>query len=526
VLTNANRFILTRSGGTPVEFAVERDFRPLAFSANSQAEGEVVFVGYGLSVPGKPGEGYDSYAGVNVSNKLVLVLRYVPEEIDAKRRAELNRFAGLRYKAMHARDHGAKAVLFVTGPSSPNAGELTKLSADSSLSGSGLPIVSISSNVVSALFAGSGKDLREVQAALDKENPHAESGFLLTNTLIRLATGVEHIRKPDQNVLGLLPPGGTLASAGPAEYLMAGAHYDHLGRGESGAMNRKGEEGLIHPGADDNASGVATLLELAGALTAERAKNPGAFPRGIIFAAWSGEELGLIGSSWFAEHPLLPLTNVIAYLNFDMVGRLRDNKLMLQGVGSSPAWPKLIEKRNVAAGFTASLQDDPYLPSDTTALYPKGVPVLEFFTGSHDEYHRPEDKPDTLNYEGMERIARLARGIMVELEKTERPAYAVVARRDSGAGSRENLRAYIGSIPDYAAEVQGVKLSGVRAGGPADKAGLKGGDVIVEFAGTKITSIYDYTYAIDAVKIGQPVKIVVLRNGERVLLSLTPEARK
>ena len=524
VLTNANRLVVTPAGGTPVEFAVERDFRPLSFSASAEAEGEVVFAGYGLSVPGKPGEGYDSYAGLNVSNKLVLVLRYVPEEVDAKRRAELNRFAGLRYKAMHAREHGAKAVLFVTGPTSPNAGELLAMSSDSSLSGSGLPIVSISSNVVSALFAGSGKDLKELQAALDKENPHAESGFVLTNTLVRLTTSVEHIRKPDRNVLGLLPPGA--AAAGPPEYLMAGAHYDHLGHGESGAMNRKGEEGLIHPGADDNASGVATVLELAGALAAERARNPAAFPRGIIFAAWSGEELGLIGSSWFAEHPLLPLTNVIAYLNFDMVGRLRDNKLLLQGVGSSPLWPKLIEKRNVVAGFTATLQDDPYLPSDTTALYPKGIPVLEFFTGSHEEYHRPADKPDTLNYEGMERIARLARGILVELERSERPAYAQVARRDSGAGGRENLRAYIGSIPDYAADVQGVKLSGVRAGGPADKAGLKGGDIIVEFAGTKISNIYDYTYALDAVKIGQPVSLVVLRDGQRVPLTVIPEARK
>jgi peptidase M28-like protein/WD40 repeat protein/PDZ domain-containing protein len=526
VLTNANRLVVTAAGGAPVEFAVEQDFRPLSFSANAEVEGEVIFVGYGLSVPGKSGEGYDSYTGLNVSNKIALVLRYVPEEVEAKRRAELNRFAGLRYKAMHARDHGAKGVLFVTGPASPNAGELLKMSSDSSLSGSGLPMASVSSNVVNALFAGSGKDLKDLQAALDRENPHAENGFVFTNTRVRLATGVEHIRKKDRNILGLLPPAGAPAGSEPGEYLMAGAHYDHLGRGESGAMNRKGEEGLIHSGADDNASGVATMLELAGALAAERAKNPTAFPRGIIFAAWSGEELGLIGSSWFAEHPLLPLTNVIAYLNFDMVGRLRDNKLMLQGVGSSPVWAKLIEKRNVAAGFTATLQDDPYLPSDTTALYPKGIPVLEFFTGSHEEYHRPADKPETLNYEGMERIVRLARGILVDLEKGERPAYAQVARRDSGSGSRENLRAYIGSIPDYAVEVQGVKLSGVRAGGPADKAGLKGGDVIIEFAGTKITSIYDYTYALDAVKIGQPVKAVVLRNGERLTLTVTPEARK
>jgi hypothetical protein len=450
----------------------------------------------------------------------------VPEEVDAKRRAELNRYAGVRYKAMLAREHGAKGVLFVTGPNSPNAGELLGLSSDSSLSGSGLPIASISSNVVSALFAGSGKDLGQLQTGLDKENPHAETGIVLTNAHVRLAAAVEHIRKTDRNVLGVIQPGAAAPSNSTAQYILVGAHYDHLGFGETGAMNRKGEEGLIHPGADDNASGVATVLELADALAHEQDGNPAAFPRGIIFAAWSGEEIGLIGSSWFAEHPPVGLTNVVAYLNFDMVGRLRDNKLTLQGIGSSPAWTKLIEKRNVAAGFNLTLQEDPYLPTDTTALYPKGVPVLAFFTGGHDDYHRPTDKPDTLNYEGMERIAKFARSILLDLEAPERPSYAQVAQRDAGSGGRETLRAYLGTIPDYATEVQGVKLSGVRAGGPADKAGLKGGDVIVEFGSTKIANIYDYTYAMDAVKIGQPVNVVVVRNGERVNLTVVPEARK
>lgn len=526
VLTNANRLAITSAGGAPVEFAVETDFRPLAFTANAEVEGEVVFVGYGLSVPGKPGEGYDSYAGVNVSNRIALVLRYVPEQVEPKRRAELNRYAGIRYKAMHAREHGAKGVIFITGPASPNAGELLKLSPDGSLAGSAIPVASVSSNVVAALFAGSGRKLGELQAGLDIENPHAESGVVLTNVRVRLATGVEHVRKIDRNVLGMIPPAATPAVTSGQEFLMVGAHYDHLGRGEAGAMNRQGEEGLIHHGADDNASGVATLLELADALAAERRKNPALFPRGVIFAAWAGEEIGLLGSSRFADQPPLPLTNVVAYLNFDMVGRLRENKLTLQGLGSSPAWTRLIEKRNVAAGFQLTLQDDPYLPTDTTSLYPKGVPVLAFFTGGHDDYHRPTDQPDTLNYEGTGRIAKLARGLLLDLETGGRPQYAQVARKDSGGGSRETLRAYLGTIPDYAAEVQGVKLSGVRTGGPADKAGLKGGDVIMEFGGAKIANVYDYTYAMDAVKIGKPVTVVVLRNGQRVTLTVTPEARK
>jgi hypothetical protein len=246
-----------------------------------------------------------------------------------------------------------------------------------------------------------------------------------------------------------------------------------------------------------------------------------------MVAFWSGEELGLLGSSWFAEHPVLGLSNIVAYLNFDMVGRLRDNKLTLQGVGSSARWRRLIEKRNVAAGFNLVLQDDPYLPTDTTSLYPKHVPVLAFFTGSHDDYHRPTDVADKLNYEGLERIARFARSLVLDLAADDtRPDYVKVERSDRGGGGRDALRAYLGTVPDYTTEVKGVKLSGVRGGSPAEHAGIKGGDVVVELAGQKIANIYDYTYALDAVKVGLPVEIVVERDGRQVKLQVTPEARK
>ena len=519
VLTNQNSATL-HAAAAPATLALDMNFRPLAFTANGTAEGEVVFAGYGLSVPGKLGEGYDSYNGLDVSNKVVLVLRYVPEEADAKRRQELNRYAGLRYKALIARNRGAKALLVVTGPTSPNAGELARLTFESGASHSGIVCASISGDVAAKMFAAAGKDLKKTQAALDKEDPHAEGAFPLKNVAVKLTAAVEHIKKQDRNVLAHLPPVGT------QEYVIVGAHYDHLGHGETGGFARKDEEGKVHPGADDNASGTAAMLELAGAFAEEAARKSTDVRRGIVFAAWSGEEVGLIGSSHFAEKPPLPLSNVVAYVNFDMVGRLRDNKLNLQGIGSSPAWRKLIEKRNVAAGFNLTLQEDPYLPTDTTPFYPKNVPVIAFFTGSHEEYHRPADKPDTLNYEGLERIAKFARALITDLATgAERPAYAKVEKKDGGGG-REQLRAYLGTIPDYAQEVAGVKLSGARGGSPAEKAGLKGGDIIVEFAGQKIANIYDYTYAIEAVKIGQPVKVVVLRDGKRVELMVTPAVRK
>jgi len=410
----------------------------------------------------------------------------------------------------------------VTGPNSPNPGELAPMTYDSSLAGSGIVAASISAKVADAMLVGSGKTLKQLQDALDQEDPHAaDVRFALPGLAVNLSTKVNHLKKTDRNVIGVIPPAN-----GSTEYVMLGAHYDHLGHGETGGFGIKGEEGQIHNGADDNASGVSAVLELAANLAAERAKNPAAFTRGVVFSFWSGEELGLIGSSQFAEKPTLPLSNVVAYLNFDMVGRLRENKLTLQGIGSSTAWKGLIEKANVAGGFSLTLQDDPYLPTDTTAFYPKNIPVLAFFTGSHEQYHRPSDKIDTLNYEGMERIAKMARQITLNLAKEgTRPDYVKVQKSDKG-GSRDGLRAYLGTIPDYAAEVQGVKLSGARGGSPADKGGIKAGDIIVEFAGQKITNIYDYTYALDAVKIGVPVKVIVERDGKKVELSITPEARK
>ena len=539
VNTNANRLTLTTNQEmTPLSFQPEKDFRPLAFTGNGTASGEVVFAGYGLAVPGKAGEGYDSYSGLNVSNRIVLALRYVPEDVDAKRRQELNRYAGLRYKAMLARERGAKAILFVSGPNSPNPGELATLASDSSSGGSGIVAASITTNVVARMFAAAGRDLKSVQSQLDKEDPHAEGGFVLSNVTVSITTAVEHIRKTDRNVVGVLPAPRTRDNVtrraedsapyqSPREYILVGAHYDHLGYGESGAMLRAGEENKIHHGADDNASGTASVLELARSLAQDQQNNASLFNRGIIFALWSGEELGVLGSSFFAEHSPVPLSNIVACINFDMVGRLREDKLMLQGIGSSTAWRRAIEKRNVSAGFNLVLQDDPYLPTDVTAFYPRGVPVMSFFTGSHEDYHRPTDTAEKVNYDGLERIVKFAHALILDTASTpQRPDYVKVATSSQGTGSRENLRAYLGTIPDYATEVQGVKLSGVRAGSPAEKAGLKSSDIIVEFAAQKIANIYDYTYALDAVKIGQPIEIVVMRDGKRVSIKATPEIRK
>ncbi len=513
------------SGSGEMKAALEQDFRPLPFSDSGAASGDVVFAGYGLVVAAEgDAAAYDSYAGLDVKGKIVLVLRYVPENTEGPRRAQLNRYAAPHYKALLARERGAKGLLIVTGPNSPKSGELIPLTNDFTNAGSGIVAASINEKVAEALLAPSGKNLKDLQSELDTENPHAEGGFVLPKVKVDLACGIDHLKKSDANVVGYLPP----AQESPeSEYIVVGAHYDHLGHGGSSSLDRAGEEGKIHPGADDNASGVAWMMELAGSLAQERAQRPNEFERGIIFAAWSGEEIGLLGSGAFAEKPPVPLKNIAAYINSDMVGRMRDNKLTLQGVGSSKVWRREAEKRNVAAGFNLVLQDDPYLPTDVTSFYPKNVPVINFFTGGQEDYHRPTDTADKLDYPDLARIAKFAQGIILDLvENPERPDYEKVEQSSINGASRDMLRIYLGTIPDYATNVKGVKLSGVRGGSPAEKAGLKGGDVIVEFAGQKITNIYDYTYALDGAKVGKPTPVAVERDGKLTKLTVIPEARK
>ena len=494
--------------------------RALSFSDSGEASGEVIFAGYGLVVPEGQDLPYDSYAGLDVEGKVVLVLRYFPEGAEPEVRQVLARYAGLRYKALHARQRGAKAVLVATGPSSPNAGETVPTGFDTAISGSGILAASVSGEVAQAMLSAAGKDLAAVQEALDGGNPHV-AGFALPGVEATVAVEVERERKTGLNVVGYLP--APPVAPAPAEpWVVLGAHFDHLGTGGHGnSLARKGEEGTAHLGADDNASGAAAVLA-AGRLLADAPDRR----RHVVLAFWSGEEIGLLGSDAFVGEAVLPPGDVAAYLNFDMVGRLREERLTLQAVGTSPAWPGLVERANVPAGFDLVLQDDPWLPTDSASFHRADVPTLSFFTGSHEDYHRPSDTPDKLDVPGIARVARFAAAVTARLAAAEEPPeFVEVERAGPAGGNRATLRAFTGTIPDYATEVEGLRLSGVVGGGPAEEAGLREGDVIVELGGQSIANIYDYTYALEAVKIGAPVPVVYLRDGERRTATIVPRAR-
>ncbi len=507
----------------------------LSFSEDGSVTASGIFAGYGMVVPERDGFAYDSYAGLDVEGKIVVVLRYFPEDVEVATRGRLARFSGLRYKAMQARERGARALVVITGPRSPNAGDVVPMAFDAAIADSGLPAVSVNAEVAEKLLNfGSGKSLEEIQRSFDDANPHV-TGFDLNGLDLTVVARVEREKKIGRNVVGVLPRAvraGSNSSTGsdrsqgsagaPSKpYVVVGAHFDHLGKGRTaGSLADKSGADGVHYGADDNASGVAAVLA-AGARLAGKPTE-----RRIVLAFWSGEELGILGSGDFIKNELLATEDIAAYLNFDMVGRSRDNKVSLQAVGSSPSWPSLIEQSNVTVGLDIEMQDDPYLPTDSSSFNTASIPTLNFFTGSHEDYHRPSDTAEKINYDDLERIAQLGALVAGWVGRMDAaPEFVAVERKVEKGGGRDGLRAFTGTIPDYGTEVEGLLLSGVIEGGPAAEGGLQGGDVIIEFDEQEISNIYDYTYALDAVKIGVPVKVLYLRGGERRETTITPRAR-
>ncbi|HEX6164792.1 MAG TPA: M28 family peptidase [Vicinamibacterales bacterium] len=511
---------LTITHGTTVtNFDGPGNILATSFSDNGSISGAVVFAGYGIVVPDSQGFGYDSYQGLDVKDKIVVVLRYFPEDADQKTRAILARYADLRYKAQAARQRGARGLIVVTGPRSPNAGEVVPMSFDTAIAGSGIVAASIAGGVAAPIFAAANKQLEAVQKELDSGNPHV-AGFAIPEVSVTVTTNVIREQQTGHNVVGYLPASGSTAGVAKP-WVAIGAHYDHLGRGGGGnSLADKSDLNKIHHGADDNASGTATVLNIADALAAQPRK------RNVLIAFWSGEELGLLGSNHFVNKPPVPIDQLAAYLNFDMVGRVADNKLTVQATGTSATWPKLLEQANVAAGFDLTLQDDPYQPTDVGSFNSVNVASLSFFTGAHTEYHKPSDTADRINYEDLDRIGAFATSIVKRLmDTTDAPQFTKVEQKTE-TGGRAGLRLFTGTIPDYATDVKGLLLGGVIGGGPAEQAGLAKGDVIIEIAGQSITNIYDYTYALELLKIGQPAKVVYMRGTERRETTLTPAARK
>ena len=326
---------------------------------------------------------------------------------------------------------------------------------------------------------------------------------------------------------------GLLKGADPvksAEIVVVGAHYDHLGLGGTTSLaSASGPQ--IHHGADDNASGVGALLEMARDLAAKRAT----LPRSVLFISFGAEELGTLGALHFTKNPTVPWDAVVAMFNLDMVGRLRESKLDVQGVGTSPAWKGFVESSNAEAKLKLALLDGGFGPSDHSPFYAAKKPVLFAFTGAHADYHKPSDTADRIDAEGIVRVVKFMEPIVVSVASApERIAYAEVKGGAPAGGGSRSFRVWVGGIPDFSEEGKGVKLSGVTGGSPAEKAGLMAGDTIVKFGDKELRNLYDYTYALQGRKPGEKVNLVVKRveNGQpvektiEVTLGSRPDASK
>lgn len=549
-----------------IELKLEEDFNVCSFGGSGKISGEIVFGGYAINAKEAS---YKDFKDVDVEGKIVIVMRRTPQQANHKSpfatHHGVSRHASIRSKVSVCSTAGAAAILFVNDPHSVQseaekaidsannavvkvARELIKLApeddafadtrsrlnaalervnnahGDAHTGGydtlmkfgyagngndSAVPIVHITQKKCNELLkAALDKSLADLEAEIDSDlQPRSQplKGWTATGQ-----TSLERVRTEVKNVIGVLEGEGPLSD----ETIVVGAHYDHVGMGGDGSLAPGVTE--VHNGADDNGSGTVALIEIARQLAAR--KEP--LPRRVVFIAFTAEEKGLIGSARYVEKPLFPLEKTIAMFNMDMVGRLRDDKLTVFGVGTSPTFKADVTRLGEAGNFKLSLKPEGFGPSDQSSFYAKKIPVLHFFTNTHSDYHRPGDDWEKINFEGIQRIASLFRDVVIHTAETQkRPEYVEVAAKADI--QRQGSRPYFGSIPDFSGEGEGYAISGVSPKSPAAKGGLKGGDRIVQFGESKVSDLSDFDLALRNYSAGDEVDVTVLRDGQRVKLKVT-----
>jgi len=572
-LGSPNELVLTGPGGARIVQKLDTDFRPMSISGSGETSAPLVFAGYGIE---SKDPAYDDFEGLDVKGKTVVMLRRTPQQdrndgLFGGPHSRSGRVAALKTKLSNAQRRGAAAVVLVndgyTGDSAlaglqeklgkakdaivtaagpfaaetdgPQTGErkaladalthlkrlneqvashdsdpLDKFGSNGTPSAGAIPVLQVKRSVIdSVLIVALGKRLADIEKQIDETGKPASAPLM--NWTADITANVDMKMASVKNVIGVLPGKGSLAD----ETVVVGAHYDHLGYGGDGSLQVGSRD--IHNGADDNASGTVSLLELARRL--KRLDAPSR--RRIVFIAFTGEERGLLGSAAYVRSPAFPLESTVAMINLDMVGRLKDDKLTVFGTDTSKEWNSVIDKGAEKQSLQIIKKPEGFGPSDHSSFYAKQIPVLHLFTGTHAEYHRPNDDAPLINYEGMERIVRFTEQLIDwAATSTARPSYVEVAGR--ALLERTGSRPYFGSIPDFGTTEKGYALSGVSAGSPAEKGGLKGGDIIVKLGGEAITSLEDFDLVLRKFSAGQQIDVVVKRGGMEVALKVTLAAAR
>ncbi len=514
-LHGKNHFVV-ENGADKSELKLNEDYVPFSFSASGVANAPLVFAGYGVTA----GEfDYDDYAGLDVKDKIVVVLRDEPAGFLAKsgNQGQTNH-AQFITKAINARNHGAQAIILANGKLKEDEQDLlTRFGSVHGPENVGILFLQVKDSVADGWLHAARNSLRGAEDKINSETKPAS--FVLPETLhLSLSVGIENTHATVNNVLAYLP-GKT------DEYIILGAHYDHLGRGNFDSL-APSQIGQIHPGADDNASGTAGVLELARLLSPLK----GQLQRGILFASFAGEELGLLGSAEWVKAPTKPLDKAVAMLNMDMVGRINGDKVYIGGVGTGSTFVNVLKLAEGDSPLKFETSQGGYASSDHTSFVAKRIPVLFFFSGLHSDYHKPSDTWEKINGVSAAQLLNVVAKATLEIaSEADRPTFVVVAESNPHSGSVSGgggYGPYFGSIPDFGQTENGVKFSDVKPGSPAAKAGLKAGDVLVQFGNKPIKNLYDFTDALRRSKVGDVVPVTVLRDGKELKVDVKLEQRR
>ena len=533
---SGNTFSLdvAKNDGQKMTFDEKPGFKPIGFSPNAEvSNAELVFVGYGIVSSELK---YNDYRNADVRNKVVIVY-------DGNAGNNNLRFDA-HAKAKIAKDKGALGLLIISRETDIEKDKLAALEYDQTLGETAVPTLVISRKTAADVFGTTQAKVAEIEKILAANTDSAIKIIVEINSKAIVGFKVNLVKKQTEayNVIGVLE--GSDAQL-KTEAIIIGAHYDHLGKGGQGSLAANSRE--IHHGADDNASGVSAMLELARQFAANK-KNK----RTLIFIAFGGEEEGLLGSKHYVNNPIFPLGKTVAMINMDMVGRLKDEKLTVGGIGTANEWENVIKRNNYykgekfnasnvtkegsativtyASGFVGAfdiqLNQDGFGPSDHSSFYAQKIPVLFFFTGTHEDYHKPSDTADKINYDGLLKITNYVAEIVKAVDQNSaKPTYKV-AQSSGAPGGRMSFNVSLGTVPGYGDSTDGMLIDGVRDNSPAAKIGLKAGDKIIKLAGKDVRNVQDYTLILGELKADVEYEIVVMRITERLTLKITPAARK
>ena len=486
-------------------FEVENDFLPYAFSSNTKAEGDVVFAGYGLQINVEKAK-WDDYKDVDVAGKWVLILQGDPDMENAE--SPFVQFSTERAKALNASDNKAAGLILVAGPTFSKTDNLPKLFFDKDTRRYSFPIIQVTREVANEMLTGTGETITSLESKmLDKKAPVS----LTADSKVAVKVQVNLKEIETQNVVAMVSGNDPILKD---QYVVVGAHYDHLGMGGPGSGSRAIDTIAVHNGADDNASGTASVIEMAEKMASEKSNK-----RSVIFVAFGAEEMGLLGSKAFAANPPVAIEKIVTMFNLDMVGRLdsASNALSIGGTKTAKETEDILNKLNT--GFSLSFSGEGVGPSDHASFYLQDIPVIYLNTGAHSDYHTPADDAELINFEGVKKVNEYCYKLLSEIATRD----SVLTFQEAGPKFKRSkggrYKVTLGIMPDFAGmEKRGLRIDAVTKGKPAYNGGMKKGDIITAIEGKKVGGIHDYMSRLQALEAGSIITVDIIRNDEHTVL--------